>query len=144
MAATPLRQGESISVIDYRCAAGPGDVPFVESHANYSVSYVRKGSFGYRTRGETFELVAGSVMVGHPGDEYMCTHDHHVCGDECISFQLSASFVNALGVPDVWRAGGIAPLPELVVLGELARVAAEGRHDIGVDEVGLLFAARGQ
>jgi len=31
---------------------------------------VRKGSFGYRTRGKSFELVAGSILVGHPGDEY--------------------------------------------------------------------------
>ena len=34
------------------------------------------------------ELVAGSMLVGHPGDEYICTHDH-VCGDECLSFFLA-------------------------------------------------------
>lgn len=28
-------------------------------------------------------------MVGHDGDEYMCSHDHHVCGDEYLSFQRS-------------------------------------------------------
>ena len=50
---------------------------------------MRKGSFGYRVRGQTFELVAGSILVGYPGDEYVCTHDHHVCGDECLSFQLA-------------------------------------------------------
>lgn len=60
MAATLIKQGESISVIDYRCTAGPGDAPFVESHASYSVSYVRKGTFGCITHGKSFELVAGS------------------------------------------------------------------------------------
>jgi AraC family transcriptional regulator len=142
MAATLLKQGDSISVIDYRCTAGPADKPFVESHANYSVSYVRKGSFGCSTRGETFELVAGSVMVGRPGDEYMCTHHHHGCGDECLSFHFPRSFVEALGDGNAWRAGGVAPLPQLMVLGELAQRAAEGGNDLGVDEVGLLFAAR--
>ncbi len=91
VATTVLRRG-SLSVIDYQCDAGPADAPFVELHHGFSVSYVRKGSFGYRTRGETFELVAGSILVGHPGDEYMCTHDH-VCGDECLSFHLTPALV---------------------------------------------------
>jgi AraC family transcriptional regulator len=34
------------------------------------------------------------------------------------------------------------PLPELVVLGELAQAAADGRSDVGLDEAGLLLAAR--
>src|SRR4051812_19797393 len=97
MAATTLVERQSITVVDYRCTARPGDRPYVESHRAYSVSYVRKGSFGCSTRGESFDLVAGSVMVGHPGDEYTCTHDHHACGDECLSFQFPPAFVEALG-----------------------------------------------
>jgi hypothetical protein len=57
------------------------------AHSITSVSYVRKGSFGCRTRGRSFELVTGSILVGYPGDEYVCTHDH-VCGDECLSIFL--------------------------------------------------------
>jgi len=53
---------------DKGCAR-PADQSFVERHAGFSVSYVRKGSFGYRCRGESFELVAGSILVGRPGDE---------------------------------------------------------------------------
>lgn len=142
MAATTLTRSESISVIDYHCTAGPGDAPFAESHSAYSVSYVRKGSFGYHTRGEAFELVAGAVMVGRPGDEYTCTHEHHACGDECLSFQFPQAFVDALGGKNAWQAAGVAPVPELMVLGELATVAAEGRNAVAVDEAGLLFAAR--
>ena len=44
----------------------------------------------------SFELVAGSVLVGHPGDEYVCSHDH-VCGDECLSFFLAPELVEAIG-----------------------------------------------
>jgi hypothetical protein len=82
---TPLLQRGFISVSDFRCTAGPDDRPFVEQFDCHSISYVRKGSFGCRTRGRSFELVAGSILVGHPGDEYLCSHDH--ChGDECLSF----------------------------------------------------------
>lgn len=93
---TELRSG-SLSVVDCRCTAGPTEKPFVEVHRSFSVSYVRKGSFGYRTRGRTHELVAGSVLVGHAGDEFMCTHDDHVCGDECLAFHLSPEVVETIG-----------------------------------------------
>ena len=112
-------------------------------HRSYSVSYVRKGSFGYRTRGHTFELVAGSVLVGNAGDEIMCTHDHHVCGDECLAFHLEPEAAQTIAHrPGVWRSGGLPPLAELMVIGELAQAAAEGKSDIGLDELGWMFPAR--
>src|ERR1700728_3343666 len=43
---------------------------------------------------------------------------------------------------EAWRVGAAPPLPELMVLGELAQAAADGRSDIGLDEVGHLFASR--
>lgn len=139
---------ESLSVIDYRCSAGPGDRPFTEMHRNFSVSYVRKGSFGYRSRGAEHELVAGSILIGHPGDEYTCTHEHHACGDECLSFHFSSasidSFENgpASRRSAIWRVGAVPPLPELMVLGEFAQAAADGRSDVGLDEAGLLLTQR--
>ena len=57
-AMTVLRDG-SISVIDYRCTVGPADEPFVELHGDFSVNYVRKGSFGYRALGASFEHASG-------------------------------------------------------------------------------------
>jgi AraC-like DNA-binding protein len=143
MTATTLLQNDSISVYDYRCAAGPDSKPFVEQHHCHSVAYVRKGSFGCTKRGQSFELVAGSILVGHPGDEYVCTHDHHICGDECLSFALAPELVDRIGgKADVWRTGCAPPLPELMVLGELAQAAACGRSDIGLDEVGHALANR--
>lgn len=130
-------------MVDYRCAAAPDEKPYVELHGDHSVSYVRKGSFGYNLRGETYELVAGSVLIGHPGDEFLCTHDHHICGDECLAFHLTPEVVEAIGDKrDLWRVGAIPPLPELMVIGELAQGAAESRNDIGLDEIGLIFASR--
>jgi len=142
LTATALQSGP-IEVVDYRCSTGPDARPFTEVHSGHSVSYVRKGSFGYRVRGECYELVAGSVLVGHPGDEFMCTHDHHVCGDECLAFHLSPGFVDLIGGDTrTWRTGGLPPLPELMVLGELAQAAAANQSDVGLDEAGLWFASR--
>src|SRR5712672_293605 len=139
---TTLLQGKSISVSDFRCTAAPGDKPFVERYECHSISYVRKGSFGCHSRGRFFYLVAGSILVGHPCDEYVCTHDH-VCGDECLSFFLGPELVEAIGDrAEAWRIGSAPPLPELMVLGELAQAAADGRSDVGLDEVGQVFASR--
>ena len=142
MAATTLLRRGPIRVLDNRCELGPADVPFVELHSDFSVSYVRKGSFGYRARGESFELVPGSILIGHPGDEYLCTHDH-AHGDECLSFFLSPELVETIGDrTEVWRSGCVPPLSELMVLAELAQAAAEGKSDVGLDEVGILLTAR--
>jgi AraC-like DNA-binding protein len=143
MTATILLQSHSVSVYDYRCTAGPDSKPFVEQHRCHSIAYVRKGSFGCTKRGKSFELVAGSVLIGHPGDEYICTHDHHVCGDECLSFAFSPELVDGIGgKAEVWQAGCAPPLPELMVLGELAQAATCGRSDVGIDEVGHALASR--
>ena len=90
MVAHALLQREALSVFDYRCSCGPDDAPFVELHEGYShlVRAARQLRLS-RARPQRIELVAGSVLVGRPGDEYVCTHEHHVCGDECLSFQLS-------------------------------------------------------
>jgi AraC-like DNA-binding protein len=142
MSSTTLYQRPSITVSDFRCSAVPGDKPFAEQHRCHSISYVRKGSFGYRSRGRAHELVAGSVLVGFPGTEFICTHDH-VCGDECLSFFFEPELVGATGErSEAWQIGAAPPLPELMVLGELAQAAASGSSDIGLDEVGHLLANR--
>ena len=103
---------------------------------------MRKGSFGYRVSDRSYELVTGSVLLGHRGDEYMCTHDH-VVGDECLSFYLEPSLIDAIGGrTEIWRAAGVPPLPALMLLGELGQAALEGRSDVALDEVGISFAAR--
>jgi AraC family transcriptional regulator len=142
MRVTTLLRRESISVLDNQCDLGPADVPLVEHHSSYSVSYLRKGSFGCHARGQSFELVAGSTFVGQPGDEYLCTHDH-VQGDESLSFYLSPNLVDTIGDgQDVWQRVALPPLPELMVLGELAQSAAHGDSNIALDEAAILFAGR--
>jgi AraC family transcriptional regulator len=141
MASTGVFRSNSVSVIDYRCEARRDDAPFVEHHNGFSIAYVRKGSFGCRARGQFFELVAGSILVGSPGDEYICTHEHSV-GDKCLSFHPTPALVEAIGDrPEIWRSVYVPPLPKLMVLAELAQAVVEGRGEIALDELGILLTA---
>jgi AraC family transcriptional regulator len=139
--ATTLHSGP-ISVVDFRCVAGPGDPAFPELHQAFSISYVRHGSFGYQVRGQQFEMVAGAVLIGFPGDEFICTHDH-ACGDECLSFRLTPEVAESVSSGDkVWKRGALPPLAQIMVLGELAQAAANGASGVGLDEIGMLLAGR--
>lgn len=138
-----LLQTQALSVVDFRCSMGPDDRPFAEQHRCHSLSYVRKGSFGYDTGGRSHELVAGAVMVGHQGDEYVCSHPHHICGDECLSFWFSPETADEIGLSKkTLRLGSLPPLPELIMSGELAETARRGDGDVGIDEAAMLFAKR--
>lgn len=142
MPATTLLRSAGLTVTDYRCRLGPHDPSFPEWHDGFCLAYVRQGSFGYRCRGRAFELVPGAVLLGHPGDEYRCTHAHS-CGDTCLSFALAPELIETIGAePELWRLGAVAPLPELMTFGELAQAAAKGDCDLGLDEAGLILAAR--
>jgi len=127
-------------VDDYRCTARRDDRPYTEVHDSFTIAYVRRGSFGCHARGRRFELVRGAVLVGHPGDEYTCTHDHAV-GDECLSFHFNAALADEV-VGGEWRTGALPPLGELVVVGELAQAVADGNADLGLVEVGIWLASR--
>jgi AraC-like DNA-binding protein len=143
MPARVVLRREHVTIVDYRCAVGPTDgPPFTEVHQSFSLSYVRTGTFGYRAEAGSFELVAGSILVGRPGSEYMATHDH-AYGDECLSFQFSRELIDSLGGVDrAWRVGALPPVAPLLVLAELGQRVLRGDSDFGADEVGLLLAAR--
>jgi AraC family transcriptional regulator len=142
MASLQLHSG-AVSVFDYRCDLGPGAKPFAEMHHGYSIAYVRRGSFACTALGHSYDLIAGSLMIGRPGDEYVCSHDHHACGDECLHFRFSPELADAITPDrDFWRARALPPMPEAVVAGELAQAVADGRSDISLEEAGLLLASR--
>ena len=128
---------------DYRCGARPGDRAFPELHGTSCIAFVRAGSFGYRVRGRAHELVAGALLVGRAGDEFVCTHDHHAGGDECLSFHFSPELAEQLTrAPAVFEVGSAPPLSELMVLAELAQAAADARDQLALEERGLWLAER--
>jgi hypothetical protein len=142
MSSTTLLQRPSMTVSHFRCTAVPGEKPFAEQHRCHSISFVRKGSFGYQSRGRSHELVVGSLLIGLPATEFVCTHDH-VCGDECLSFFFEPELIETIGDRSpAWEVGAAPPLAELMVVGELAQAAADGTSDVGLDEAGQLLAHR--
>ncbi|MBX3605850.1 MAG: helix-turn-helix domain-containing protein [Piscinibacter sp.] len=142
LTAQPLVEGP-LAVTLYRCSAGPAQAPFTEQYRGWSASYVLRGSFGCRCRGRHFELVPGSVLVGRPGDEFTCTHEHHHGGDECLAFAPDAALADELGAGAAsWQSGALPPLPGLIGLGELGRAGAAGHATPALDEVGLALVAR--
>ena len=141
MPTATLLSRDSISVTEFHCDTVPGEKPFAELHHSYSLSYVRRGSFGYRARGKSHDLVIGSILVGYPDDEYVCTHEHR-CRDECLSFHFKPELIDAVGGnPRAWQSGALPPVPRMIVLCELAQAAARGVSDVGLDEVGMWLAA---
>jgi AraC-like DNA-binding protein len=130
-----------VSVVEYRCDAGPRDRGYWEAHSGWSVSFVKRGTFSCHCRGRVHELVPGSVLLGRPGDEYRCTHEHHDGGDECLAVHLAPDVLDGLA-PRAWHSGAVAPCAELMVSGERMRAASAGDTDVGLDEAALAFAAR--
>lgn len=135
-----LKRGP-VTAYDYRCDAALGSKPSPEQHRSMSVSYVCSGSFGYRAHGKSYELVPGSLLIGHNGEEFTCTHDHSH-GDVCLSFHVTPEIAEEIADGRFWRTGALPPLADLMVYGELTRATAEGRTDLDLDEAALLLAER--
>ncbi|MDY0871154.1 helix-turn-helix domain-containing protein [Dongia rigui] len=145
MLATKLTQTPHLSATLYRCEAGPGAKPYAEAHDSYSFAFVRKGSFGYINRGRHFDMVPGAFLIGRPGEEYTCTHDHHDGGDECLCFKLAPALVEEAGGASQyggWQHGALAPRADFMVLGELADATAAGKTDLALEEVGLAILGK--
>lgn len=118
-----------LQVADYRC-----DSLVQGSHEELSILFVRRGSLTYRVGGRSYELVPGSVLCGRPGVEYVCTHNPGGFAD-ALAFRFAPGFADL-------EADGVPPLAELAALGGLALAAADGASEVGLDEVGVLLAAR--
>jgi AraC family transcriptional regulator len=142
VAMTILFENRDMRVIDYVCRALPTDAPFEEVHERYSLSFVRRGSFGCTARGHRHELVVGGYFVGALGDSFVCTHDHHQGDDECLSFQLSAALVDEIGGDrGAWLRVSVPPLASLVAVGALAQSVAAGLTDLSIGEIGMRLTA---
>ncbi len=140
MLATKLTQTPLLSVTLYRCDTGQEAKPYAEEHDYYSFAFVRRGSFGYINRGRHFDMVPGAFLIGRPGEEYICTHDHHDGGDECLCFKLVPELVEEMG--GSWQHGALAPRADFMVLGELADATAAGKTDLSLEEVGLAILTK--
>jgi AraC-like DNA-binding protein len=142
MVASPIFEGPLLRVEEWCCTAGVGAPAVVEPHAGFSLSYVRRGTFGLWSSGRSFEMTVGSLVVGHRGGEYACTHEH-ACGDECLCFYFAPDLAESLApAQQAWKIGALPPLAAVITAAELAQTAACGRGAISLEEAGLLLASR--
>lgn len=89
-------------IFDFDCREEAGAAPSSEWCADYCVSFVRKGSFGYRVGRKTFDVHSGTVLLENPGTEYEISHCHPVsdrctnlCVDEGLLTEVAEAFGNA-------------------------------------------------
>jgi AraC-like DNA-binding protein len=143
----PLADRSGVRVVDYRCVARPGDRPFEERHDAACIAFVRSGSFTYRVGATRATLGPGSLLLGNPGQSYVCSHEHGG-GDRC----LSVSYAPALIEDVVAACGGRRSahvfaepaLPARARTGALAQMlvaAARAEPGWSVEEVALELAA---
>lgn len=138
-----LVAGPELAVTRWVCTAGPRDRPFPEEHGAATLAVVLGGSFCYRCRGQTHAMVPGAVMLGEPGDAFVCSHEHGV-GDVCLAVGLSeaalASAASACAAPGrLFAATAVPPRPRMVALARaIERAARDGGG--GADELALALA----
>src|SRR5271156_6953434 len=82
-----LAAGDSWSVHDVVCRAGPSDRPFEERHDGFSISAVVEGSFTYRSGAGVGLLYPGALLLGNNGWCFECGHEHGI-GDRCVSLNI--------------------------------------------------------
>ncbi len=79
--------GETWSVSEIVCSAGPGDRPYEERHKGFSISAVLQGCFTYRSDCGESLLYPGALLLGADRSCFQCGHEHSA-GDRCISFNV--------------------------------------------------------
>lgn len=135
MTARRLASGPGWHVLDVVCTAGPHDRSTEEQHDRPSISAVTAGTFQYRSSAGSAVMAPGALLLGNPGQYYRCGHEHGR-GDRCLSFQMTAEFVEdvAAGVKGVRRTRFAAPRlpPAEAVVPIIA--AAEATRDAGEAE----------
>jgi AraC-like DNA-binding protein len=145
IAATLLAGGEGWTVEDVCCSAGPHDRPYEERHERASVAIVVAGTFDYRSTAGRALMTPGALLLGEPGQTFVCSHDH-AAGDRCLSFHYEPAYFERLAFEAAGRRSfGVPRLPPLRALSWLVSRACAGLAgplDASWEELGVQLAAR--
>jgi AraC-like DNA-binding protein len=140
------REGRVTRLVEVTCTLGRADKPYPEVHsrAAWSIALVQRGTFRYRgsATNHRHALREGWVLVGRPGAEFECSHEHDG-GDECASLSVPEEILldvaRVASVPTqklLATSPALPPLPRIAALLEHAR-----RRDVtDLDEIGYLVA----
>ena len=143
MSRTTLLERRRISVSDFRCTAGPGDKPFAEQYRLPLDLLCPQGQFRLPLPRHVFtNWWRDRCWSAIPATNIPAPMTTSAATNACRSSWIRNWWKRSATRTDIWRIGSAPPLPELMVLGELAQAAADGSSDIGLDEIGQMFASR--
>jgi AraC-like DNA-binding protein len=91
ISARRLGSGDGWVADDMVCTADCRDRAFEERHRGFSIAVVLAGSFQYSSGRSSELMTPGSIMLGSPGQCYVCGHEH-APGDRCLSFRFAPEF----------------------------------------------------
>lgn len=128
-----LARDEGWSATEERCTAGPRDRSFEEQFSKACIAIVAAGTFQYRSSAGRELMTPGSLLLGHAGQSFECSHEHGV-GDRCISFSYSAEYFEQLmdeagvrGLKPAFASLRVPPIRELSrVVARACGLAAHG------------------
>ena len=141
-----LARGEGWVVEDVLCTSGPQDRPFEEQHCSVAIAIVAAGSFQYRSTGGRVLMTPGSLLLGNPGQCFVCGHEHET-GDRCISFRFQPAWFEEI-VADSGVSGrklefSVSRVPPVRPLSRWLADACAGviaRHDVSWEELSVRLA----
>jgi AraC-like DNA-binding protein len=108
-AASVVATGDGWLVEEIVCTHGPSDRPFEEQHGDAAVAIVLAGSFQYRSATGRALMTPGSLLLGNPGQPFVCGHEHGT-GDRCLSFRFAPGLFE-----DLAPAAGVRGRPEFTL-----------------------------
>ncbi len=143
MAIESLLETGTISVREYCCTAGPDTSTYPEVHTGHVIAYVENGTFGYSVDGHVNEMVPGAFLIGRPGREFLCCHNHYEHGDTCLSFSFSGEVADAFPQrPEIWKRAIMPAMPQLALIAECARAARHDGEAAYLEEVAITLAVK--
>lgn len=88
---TQLQHSPLARVLDFKCQCGCDAPSETEYTSRFTISFTRRGGFGYRIGRRDFDIHSGLVMLEQPDCEYSITHRCQI-KDECTIVELSQDF----------------------------------------------------
>ncbi|MCC6554486.1 MAG: helix-turn-helix transcriptional regulator [Polyangiaceae bacterium] len=137
-----LAEARGVRLSDVVCGLGPRDGVFPEVHERACVAVVREGGFVYRTSTGSSVLSPGWIMLGRPGDEYECRHEHG-SGDRCLLVELEGELLDEAAGPAGLVVPALPPCPGLEAMVRLAALTPGApARELALEEVASTLAAR--
>ncbi|MVT43211.1 helix-turn-helix domain-containing protein [Chitinophaga oryziterrae] len=90
-----LYESDFYRILDFKCKCKTCITSKPEYSDSFTVSFVRKGNFGFNIFRNSFDSYTGCVLITKPGYERTVTHSHAI-PDECTIFDFKKDFYEEL------------------------------------------------